>query len=155
MYLLNFFSTRGFIKLPYASIDKENNLVRNNPIKYINLPFGNKSALIAKLEKKIMKIKSLKREYKKFEISKAIITKMNKISNENNSEFKFLLLQELPKVKIDQYKEFLIKNNISLINCPMPKGTEYNVKGEGHPSPLAHKVASECIYKQIEILNTN
>jgi hypothetical protein len=155
MYLLNLFSTRGFVKLPYASIDKENNLVRNNPIKYINLPFGNKSALIAKLEKKIMKIKSLKREYKKFEISKAIITKMNKISNENNSEFKFLLLEELPKVKIDQYKEFLIKNNISLINCPVPIGNEYDVKGEGHPSPLAHKVISECIYKEIEILNTN
>ena len=155
MYLLNFFSTRGFVKLPYASIDKENNLVRNNPIKYINLPFGNKSALIAKLEKKIMKIKSLKREYKKFEISKAIITEMNKISIENNSEFKFLLLQELPKVKIDKYKEFLIKNNISLINCPVPIGNEYDVKGEGHPSPLAHKVISECIYKEIEILNTN
>ena len=41
MYLLNFFSTRGFIKLPFASIDKENNLVRNNPIKYINLPPDN------------------------------------------------------------------------------------------------------------------
>ena len=155
MYLLNFFSTRGFVKLPYASIDKKNNLVRNKPIKYINLPFGNKSALIAKLEKKIMKIKSLKREYKKFEISKAIITKMNKISNENNSEFKFLLLEELPKVKIDKYKEFLIKNNISLINCPVPVGNEYHVKGEGHPSALAHKVISECIYKEIEILNTN
>ena len=155
MYLLNSFSTRGFVKLPYASIDKENNLVRNNPIKYINLPFGNKSALIAKLEKKIMKIKSLKREYKKFEISKAIITKMNKISNENNSEFKFLLLEEMPKVKIDKYKEFLIKNNISLINCPVPVGNEYHVKGEGHPSALAHKVISECIYKEIEILNTN
>ena len=80
---------------------------------------------------------------------------MNKISNENNSEFKFLLLQELPKVKIDKYKEFLIKNNISLINCPMPNGNEYSVKGEGHPSPLSHKVTSECIYKEIEILNTN
>ena len=52
MYLLNFFSARGFVKLPYASIDKKNNLVRNKPIKYINLPFGYKSALIAKLEKK-------------------------------------------------------------------------------------------------------
>ena len=39
MYLLNFFSTRGFIKLPYASIDKENNLIRNKPIKYIKSSF--------------------------------------------------------------------------------------------------------------------
>jgi len=155
MYLLNFFSTRGFVKLPYASIDKENNLVKNKPIKYINLPFGNKSALIAKLEKKIMKIKSLQREYKKFEISKSIIKEMNKISNENSSEFKFLLLEELHKEKIDKYKKFLIKNNIALINCPMPQGDEYVVKGEGHPSALGHKITSECIYKEIEILNTN
>jgi len=155
MYLLNFFSTRGFVNLPYASIDKKNNLVRNKPIKYINLPYGNKSALIAKLEKKIMKIKSLKREYKKFEISKAIIKEMNKISNENNSEFKLLILENLSKEKINKYKEFLIKNSISLINCPMPQGEEYNVKNEGHPSPLGHKIASECIYKEIEILYTS
>ena len=155
MYLLNFFSTRGFIKLPYASIDKENNLIRNKPIKYINLPFGNKSALIAKLEKKIMKIKSLKREYKKFEISKAIIKEMNMISKENNSEFKFLILEKLPKEKIDKYKDFLIKNNITLINCPMPQGKDHVVKGEGHPSALGHKITSECIYKEIEILNAH
>ena len=155
MYLLNFFSTRGLVKLPYGSIDKENNLVKNKPIEYINLPFGNRSALIAKLEKKIMKIKSLRREYKQFEISKAIINEMNKISNENNSEFKFLLLEELPKEKIDKYKKFLIKNNIALINCPMPQGDQYVVKGEGHPSALGHKITSECIYKEIEILNTN
>ena len=56
-----------------------------------------------------MKIKSLKREYKKFEISKAIIKEMNMISNENNSEFKFLILEKLPKEKIDKYKDFFNK----------------------------------------------
>ena len=153
MYLLNFFSTRGFVKLPYGSIDKENNLVKNEPIEYIKLPFGNKSALIAKLEKRIMKIKSLRREYNQFEISKAIINEMNKISNNNNSQFKFLLLEGLPKEKNDMYEKFLIENNIPLIDCPVPYGQEYVVKGEGHPSPLAHKFVSECIYKKIEILN--
>ena len=153
MYLLNFFSTRGFVKLPYGSIDKENNLVKNEPIEYIKLPFGNKSALIAKLEKRIMKIKSLRREYNQFEISKAIINEMNKISNNNNSQFKFLLLEGLPKEKNDMYEKFLIENNIPLIDCPVPYGQEYVVKGEGHPSPLAHKFVSECIYKKLKILN--
>ena len=155
MYLLNFFSTRGFVKLPYASIDEENNLIRYKPIKYINIPFSNRSVLIAKLEKKIMKIKSLQREYIKFEISKAIIKEMNKISNENSSEFKFLILENLSEEKIDKYKKFLANNEIALINCPMPQGEEYTVKGDGHPSALGHKVVSECIYKKIEILNTN
>ena len=153
MYLLNFFSTRGFIKLPYASIDNENNLVRYKPIKYINLPFGSKSALIAKLEKRIMKIRSLQRENKKFDISKAIIKEMNKISSENNSQFKFLVLENLSEEKIKKYKKFLTKNDIDLINCPIPQGQKYVVKGEGHPSALGHKVISECIYKEIDILN--
>ena len=74
---------------------------------------------------------------------------------DRNSEFRFLLLEELPKEKIDKYKKFLIKNNIALINCPMRQGDEYVVKGEGHPSALGHKITSECIYKEIEILNTN
>ena len=80
---------------------------------------------------------------------------MNKISNENNSEFKFLILENLPKKKIDRYKDFLIKNNIALINCPMPQDKEHVVKNEGHPSALGHKITGECIYKQIEILTVN
>ena len=89
---------------------------------------------------------------------KSLLMKQNdydKISNENNSEFKFLILENLPKEKIDKYKKFLIKNNIALINCPMPQGEKYVVKGEGHPSALGHKITSVCIYKEIEILNIN
>ena len=71
------------------------------------------------------------------------------------------------KLNFSKYKKFIglpfemimknmgIKNNISLINCPTPNGNKYVVKGEGHPSSLAHKVISECIYKEIEILNIN
>ena len=113
MYLLNFFSTRGFVKLPYGSIDKENNLVKNEPIEYIKLPFGNKSALIAKLEKRIMKIKSLRREYNQFEISKAIINEMNKISNKNNSQFKFLLLAK-ESVPSPMVTPFFINSSTSI-----------------------------------------
>tara|TARA_A100001011_G_C14285559_1_gene833519 strand:+ start:1420 stop:2400 length:981 start_codon:yes stop_codon:yes gene_type:complete len=153
MYLLNFFSTRGFIQLPYASIDKKNNLIKKKPVKYINLPLSNKSALIAKLEKRIMKIKSYNRENKKFNISTAIINEMKKISNLNNSKFKFLILENLKENDFNKYSKFLNKNNISLINCPMPTGNKYNVKGEGHPNYLSHDLTADCIFKKIEILN--
>ena len=102
-----------------------------------------------------MKIKSLQREYIKFEISKAIIKEMNKISNENSSEFKFLILENLSEEKINKYKKFLANNEIALINCPMPQGEGYFVKNEGHPNGLAHKAASKCIYKEIDILKIN
>jgi len=100
-----------------------------------------------------MKIKSLKREYKKFEISKKIIKEMNKISNENNSEFKFLILENLPKEKFDKYKDFLIKNNIALIYCPMPKDPKYVVLGDGHPNELSHNEIGECINQKLKLNN--
>jgi len=155
MYLLNYFSTRGFVYLPYASIDKKNNLIRNKPIKYINLPFGEKSALIAKLEKRIMKLKSYNREKKQFEISKKIINEMVKISTNNNSKFKLLILENLANSKLKKYTNFVNENNISMINCPAPQGKKYNVKGEGHPSYDAHKIIADCILQKVEILNSN
>ena len=80
MYLLNFFSKRGFISLPYGSVDKKNELIKHKPITYITLPFGKKLALVAKIEKRIMKVRSLFREKKQKEISLAIIDEMNKLS---------------------------------------------------------------------------
>ena len=35
-----FFSKRGYISLPYGSIDKKDNLIKNKPIEYITLPLG-------------------------------------------------------------------------------------------------------------------
>ena len=154
MYLLSYFSTRGFVKVPYASIDKNNNLIKNKPIEYINLPFGDKSALIAKLEKRIMKLKSYSREKKKFEISKAIINEMVKISEKNNSKFKLLILENLTDSKLKKYSKFVKENNISMINCRAPQGEGYYVKGDGHPSYLAHQKIANCIYEKVEILNS-
>lgn len=153
MYLLNFFSKRGFISLPYASINKEKELIKNKPIKYILLPFGTKSALVAKVEKRIMKIKSLFREKKQTEISLSIINEMNKLSLKNNSEFVLLKLESFHNALSKDYDLFLNNNNISFIECPMPKGQKFVVFGDGHPNKLSHKKISECIYQKLQIFN--
>ena len=62
MYQLNKASrgTEGKLLLPYASI--ENNKLRiHKPKEYLKLPLGNISALISKIEKRILKISSLRR----------------------------------------------------------------------------------------------
>ena len=46
-------------------------------------------------------------------------------------------------------------NNISYINCPMPRGMSslgesYSVKGDGHPNYLSHAATSECINKYLK-----
>ena len=51
MYLLNKFSSRGHVKVPYASINEFDKIERHEAIEYINLPFRKQSALGAKIEK--------------------------------------------------------------------------------------------------------
>ena len=154
MYLLekNSRGTEGELSLPYASL-KNNNIEIHKPKKYFTLPFGDKSALIAKIEKRILKIESFKRSVQKTEISKKIILNMNKISEKNQAKFilLFLNIQELPAKKYAAYNEFLKKNNISFIKCQFPLGEKYSVKGEGHPNKKGHQSISECIYKKLSL----
>ena len=58
--MLNEYSNRGHVMLPYGSI--LNGKLKNLPINYIKLPLSEFSALVAKVEKRIMKLKSRKRE---------------------------------------------------------------------------------------------
>ena len=58
MYILNYFSKRGLVQVPFASIDKNGKLVKHAPIEYMKLPLSDYSALTAKIEQKLMYMKS-------------------------------------------------------------------------------------------------
>ena len=153
LYLLNFYSKRGVVNLPYASIDKKNNLIRNDPIKLIEIPFSEKLALSAKIEKRIMKILSMDRERKQTKISQTIINKMNDISNKNNSKFILLLLKDFDDRRTKEYDDFLKEKKISTIKCFIPEGKRFEVPGEGHPNEISHKLISDCIFKKLKNKN--
>ena len=153
MYLLNFFSKRGFISLPYGSINKQNELIKNPPIEYITLPFGKVSSLVAKIEKRIMKVKSLLRENKQTKISFSIINEMNKLSIKNNSKFVLLILEEFYDSRSKDYDLFLKNKKISHIKCLMLKGVNYVVSGDGHPNKLSHEEISKCISQKLKLSN--
>ena len=152
MYLLkkNSSGTGGKVSLPFASIEN-NNLKIHKPKKYFEIPFGDKSALIAKIEKRILKIESYKRSLKKDEISKRIILNMNSISKINGSEFisLFLNVNELPTKQFDYYIRFLKENRIKFIKCQFPIGEDFIVKGEGHPNKSGHKSISDCVFNKL------
>jgi len=150
MYWLNTASrgTEGKLSLPYASI-KDKKLKIHKPKQYLKLPFGNKSALITKIEKRVLKLNAFRRTLHETKISQEIILSMKKISEENKSRFAFLILQKIPGEKFIKYKEFFKKNSVDHINCYFPEGKEYSVEGEGHPNEIGHKSVSECIYDQL------
>ena len=154
MYLLNKASTgtQGTISLPYGSI-KNKQLKINKPKEYLRLPLGNRSALVAKIEKRILKINSLKRSYQQTEISKKVILNMKKISEDNGANFVLLKLNEMPDSKMIVYEDFFKEKLIQNINCYFLEDRKYRVEGEGHPNELAHSIVSDCIYKKINLKN--
>ena len=141
MYLLNKFSSRGHVKVPYASINEFDKIERHKAIEYIYLPFRKLSALVAKIEKKIMKLKSNQREKDKFIISKKIIQLMKINSEKINSEFIVLMLDNNEE-SFNNYKKYFLKEKINFVKCNFPAGEV--VKGEGHPNAKAHEFVANC-----------
>ncbi len=97
MYQLNKASrgTEGKLLLPYASI-KNDKLKIHKPKEYLKLPLGNISAFISKIEKRILKISSLKRSFDETKISQEVILEMKGIADKKNPKFILLFLNKLP-----------------------------------------------------------
>ena len=119
MYLLNKYSTRGHVSVPYGSIEN-GQLKENPPIKYIKIPLSEYSALIAKIEKRLMKLKSNKREKDQFEISKLIITEMSNHAKQLNSKFSVLMLDSSEE-SLSKYSIFLKKRKLTLYTVHFPQ----------------------------------
>ena len=151
LWLLSHFSKRGLVKLPYSSIDETNLLIRNKSTQYIKLPLSEYSALIAKIEKKIMKLKSFKREKKQTQISLLIIEAMHNLSIKNNSKFTIVMFRKFGDEREKTYEHFFNQKNISNIKCYFPQGGKYIVPGDGHPNKLSHKIMSDCIFKELKL----
>jgi hypothetical protein len=151
LWLLTHFSKRGLVKLPYSSISDTNLLVRNKSTQYIKLPLSEYSALIAKIEKKIMKFKSFKREKDQTQISLLIIEAMHDLSIKNNSKFTIIMFRKFGDAREKKYEQFFNQKNISNIKCYFPNGSKYTVPGDGHPNELSHKIMSDCIFKKLKV----
>tara|TARA_Y200000002_G_C22645525_1_gene648962 strand:+ start:478 stop:1473 length:996 start_codon:yes stop_codon:yes gene_type:complete len=150
MYILNYFSKRGHVRVPYASLDKNNQLLENEPIKYIKLPFSDHSALAAKIEQKTMYLKSFFRERKQTDVSLKIIEKMKLLSEKSGSEFVFLSLESFGDERDKKYENFFDRSKIKNIKCLLPQGKKYIVVGDGHPNELSHKIIAKCISAKLD-----
>ena len=143
---LNKYSRRGHLSLPYVELDKNGNLIEHEPVEYLKLPFREYSALITRLEKKIMRIKLYSKYKDKTKITQKIILEMKKLSEKNGSKFIFANLDSV-KDDLIPYIEFSKKNKITFTDCGYTDVTDdYIVENDGHPNHKMHKLYADCIY---------
>ena len=133
-------------KIPYATINKDGNLIIHKPIGYLKLPLREHLSTMVFLEKSYMSLKTRKRKKIQKEVVKKIAFEMKKISNLNNSKFVFLNLNS----DLSPYKDFLTKNNILHSDCNLKLSEEYLIPGDYHPNKKGHSYFSSCIMNYLK-----
>ena len=143
------------VSLPYARLDKNNNLIKYKPTKYFKLPLRKYSVLITKIEKKIMRAKLFSLDIDELKITQKIIHEMKLLAEKNGSKFAFVnfdppseSMRVLGKNHLITYNKFTKKNKIKLIDCGYELTDEHRVKGDGHPNNKAHTLYADCIYNK-------
>ena len=142
-------SKRGFIELPYASIDDNQELVRHKPISYIKTPLRDKLAISNKLAKRIMKFRLSGNEQNRYLVTNEVFKKMNKITKEKKIKLVIANISD-DKKALDPYLETLITNKIDYFNCNIEATDDLIIKGDGHPNDLLHSKFSSCIYQNLK-----
>ena len=136
-------------KIPYATVNKNKDLIFHDPLGYLQLPFREELALIPLLERTIMKYSTKRRKKLQKEVARQIFLNMNDLSKQNNSKFIVLNLQS----NIKEYEDFFKKNDINFVDCNLLLSENYLTKGHYHPNDKAHSVYSECINSYINSKN--
>ena len=142
-------SKRGFIELPYASIDDNQELVRHKPISYIKTPLRDKLAISNKLAKRIMKFRLSGNEQNRYLVTNEVFKKMNKITKEKKIKLVIANISD-DKKALDPYLETLITNKIDYFNCNIEATDDLIIKGDGHPNDVLHSKFSSCIYQNLK-----
>tara|TARA_B100000586_G_C20052535_1_gene402648 strand:+ start:13 stop:1005 length:993 start_codon:yes stop_codon:yes gene_type:complete len=128
-------------KVPFATLNKKNELVFHEPSGYLQLPLREQLSFVPIIEKTIMKHTTKKRKKQQKEVARQVFLEMKNISKEFNSKFLMVNL----KSNIIEYESFFKKNNISFVDCNLPLTENYLIKGDYHPNNKAHTIYSKCI----------
>ncbi len=147
------YSSRGYSdspSVPFGTINSENNLVINEPISYIKLPFREISSLVTLVEKVYMKLKIKKRKKIQKLVTEKTILEMKKTAESNNSEFILLMLEWTNNYAKENYENFLKENKIKYVNCAFKLDSSTLVPGDYHPNKKGHEIYNKCLNSYVK-----
>ena len=143
------YSKRGYVSLPYASINDKNELIRKEPITYFKMPLMDQLSIANKISKKIMQQKLKNNEKKADVVTNIIFENMQDLLENKNIRLIVLNLAEDKDALKPFIKNFKTKG-IDFVNCNIKQTEELTIKGDGHPNSIMHTLYSECIYKNLK-----
>ena len=135
--------------VPFASLDKNGELKRFKPIKYIKLPFSDKLLTINKIEKAFMRLFFYYKKSNQKLTTLKIFEEMHNLAKKNESE---LIIISLSGNVDNLYRKFFDENQIKNIICQIPYNDKYIIKGDAHPNKEGHNLFGDCILNELTFL---
>lgn len=143
------YSKRGYVSLPYASIDEKNRLIRKEPVTYFEMPLMNHLSIANKVSKKVMQLKLKDNEKKAIIVTSKIFENMSDFLNKKKIKLIVLNLAE-DKDALKHYVSMFKEKGISYMNCNFNQTEDLTIKGDGHPNSKMHEMYSDCIYQNLK-----
>lgn len=142
--------TREDLYIPYVKID-EKKRIRSQPLLHFSpFPLREHSALIALLENAWISVRWRKHNNEPTgQITLALVSEMQKLSDRHNADFLVVLLSTNKKAA-PAYMNAFSKNGIKALNCSFPLNRNMIVIGDGHPNGRMNAKWARCIGNHLE-----
>ena len=144
---LSRYSRPGIVSVPYATLNRDRQLVRHLPEAYLALPFRGSSATIALVEELYMTARTGGRRTQKRAVTERILLEMASVSRRFGSEFIVALL-DYNRDAIKRWARFLTARRVRYADCGFPYAG-MRVIGEGHPNGELNTRWADCIAEEL------
>jgi hypothetical protein len=132
---------RGFVSLPYSSLDSGGRLRRHPPAHYPRWPLREISAAINAGEYAWERYVTQGRETSQQRVTEALVEEKSRVARGRGVELHVVFLDAKAR---DDYGEHLARQGVSTVTCTLPRIPGI-VRGEGHPNGNMHTRWADCI----------
>ena len=124
--------------LPYATLDKKNNLTYNKPTSYSKFLLKEKFAFINLIENVYMKQSDRQRKRIQTKVNEKIFIELNNLAKENKSNLLIMGLHFSNLNTEKTYNKFFSENNINYLNCNLEKNSNFFFSNNFNPNKNGH-----------------
>lgn len=146
--LLNSYSRRNMVSIPYCSQGSRGDLVCHPPTPYRQLPFREYLALANSLEQLVLNLSARRRAAQADEVTDKLLVRMNELAARHATRFEVVLLDFPPEATTRQVA-FFEDRKIAFLDCTATLSDDLRVPGEGHPNGKMHARWASCISSTI------
>jgi len=141
--ILNRYSKRGQLNMPYALLGPDGELVRKPNIQFSTWPLRENLALVKYLEDKYIKWATERPQSEWGKLTQRIFLEMRDLAASHNTRFLVSLVGEFSTFK-QGFLDFFTNNSIEHVDCAYPFTNEY-IAGLDHPNGKMNSLWADCI----------